>query len=269
MNRIVGVESAYGFGDCVFNVPLIKQLSIMYDHPIGVAVQAQCADAYANIPWISEIVHITNLHEGVTKLQQLGYGKVIQITQNVKFHEFIERHSDHSLIDTPLWTGRQLGLPDFNQKPIFLPTPQEEAISIELGDQLAKPTIAIECIAKSSQSWADSDAINTIVEKYVGTHTILWLSNQGAPQHQNVHDLLQYSRRQILTLLRHCQIFFSVGSGFFCGMLSLPPEHQPRKTVCLWIDEFYKYEKRLNELKWADIIWVHNHHELKAAIDGL
>jgi len=261
MKRIAAVESSHSFGDTLFNVPLIREISNKFSTPIGVAVQPQYADGFHNIPWISEIIHISGMREGIKRLKELGYKFVYQITQNEKFLEFKNNDNTHSLIDTPLWTGRQLQLPDFDQRPIFIPTEDEKAFSDQFASQCTGPTIAIECVAKSGQSWADNNAINMILSKYVNTHKILWLSNQGAPAHPNVNNLLAYSRRQIIMLLRYAQIFFSVGSGFFCSSLALPPIYQPHKIVCLWIDDLYKYEGKVEH--WHNnITWVHNHQEL-------
>lgn len=269
MKRIVGVESSHSFGDTLFNVPLIQQLSQKFSAPVGVAVQPQHADGFHNVPWISEIIHIPGMRHGLPRLKELGYEFVYQITQNEKFVEF-RNHKDenHSLIDTPLWVGRQLGLSDFDQRPMFFPTPEEEAFSNYFAPECSRPTIAVECIAKSGQSWADGDAINMIMNKYANTHKILWLSNQGAPSHPNVDNLLRFSRRQVIMLLRYAQIFFSVGSGFFCSSLALPTAYQPRKIVCLWIDHLYRYEGRVEQ--WhKDITWVHNHSELQSTLQNL
>jgi len=268
MERIVGVESSHGFGDALFNLSLIKALSEHFSCKIGVATQPTCADAFVNIPWISEIIEIPAFWHGMKKLNELGYQRTIQITQNDKFFQFKNHDHNHSLIDTPLWTGRELGLPNFDQHPIFIPTEEEIRISNEYGQTLnGQPTIAIESIAKSGQSWADHNAIKMIIDRYINTHKILWLSNQGAPEHPNVDNLLRYSRRQIIMFLQHCETFFSVGSGFLCGILALPPKEQPKHTVCLWVDDLYKYEYKLNDLQWANIIWVHNHEELSIALN--
>lgn len=259
--REIGVEAAYGFGDNLFNATLIQQLSNQHNCKIDVAVQAQCADAFTNLSCIGEIVHITNLWEGVKKFQDLGYKQVHQLTQNVHFPKFKEQHPEHSLIDTAAWVGRDLGLPTFDQRPTFHPTEAERQVGQNFSS--SQPTIAIESVYKSGQSWADDRAFQMILEKYAG-HRVLWLSNQTPPA--SAIDCSKYTRRELLMTLQHVEVFFSVGSGFFCGSLALPREFQPKKLVCLWLDHYYKYEWRLAELKWLDIVWVHNHAELQAAL---
>lgn len=261
MKREIGVEAALGFGDGLFNVPLIKALSTHYECKIGVAVCSHCKDAFYNLPWVSEIIEIPNIHHGQKKLKELGYNRTIQITQNVKFFEFQQNNPQHSLADTPLSTGHQLEIPTFDQRPIFIP--QDEELS-RTADMLSdRPTIGIEAIYKSAQSWADQRAFEMILDRYPN-HRILWLSNQGAPKDKNnVDDLLRFSRREAIMCLRACDIFFSVGSGFFCSSLALPKIYQSKKIVCLWIDNLYRYEKRLTELRWhANITWVANHKQL-------
>lgn len=256
MERIVGVETAHGFGDCLFNAPLIQALAAKYQCKVGIAVRAHCADAYANQPWVNEIITIAGLHQGHAALE--GYQHRFQLTQNVKFFEFRQHDQHHSLIDTPLVTGRQLGV-SFDQRPLINLTESELAA----GDSIKtdRPIIAVESVFTSGQSWADIRAFEMILERYRDTHTILWLSNSGAPPYAN--DLLRFSRREIIGCLKKADRFFSVGSGFFCASLALPAHLQPREIVCMWIDDFYKYEGRLKQLCWHDNLkWVHSHAEL-------
>jgi len=268
--NVVGVESSHGFGDCLFNVPLIKSISEKHGREVTVAVTPHCADAFINVPWIGEIIHIPSMYHGLEALERLKYRHIYQITQNAKFPAYQQHDQNHSLIDTALCVGRELGLPDFEQRPMFLPTQDELRFGHDYGQLLnGHPTIAVECVAKSAQSWADQEAIQMIVDRFACTHKILWLSNQGAPNHPNVDDLLRYTRRQIIMLLRHCSIFFSVGSGFFCANLALPNEYQAKKVICLWVDDLYKYEYRLAQVQWhKDIVWVHNHQELKKSLES-
>ena len=201
------------------------------------------------------------MNHGLKKLQELGCNPVFQITQNAKFYEFCQQDPTHSLIDTPLWTGRQLGLSDFDQRPVFLPTDDEYASTREIVSN--KPTIAIESVYQSAQSWANNDTIKSILDKYLSTHRILWLSNQEAPNHPNVDNLLRFTRRQAIMCLRACDIFFSVGSGFFCAALALEVYKQPSEIVCLWKDELYRYEGPVTSHNWcSNIIWIHNQNEL-------
>ena len=260
--RQIGVESAHGFGDGLFNVALIRELSQHHNTKIGVAVRPHCKDAFYNLPWVDEIVEIPQMNDGAKVLQNLGYKRTIHITQTVKFFEFRERDTNHSLIDTPLWTGRQLGLPDFDQRPVFYPTSEEMAATdCMMSDQ---PTIAIETVYTSGQSWTKQQDIQLILDKYLSTHRILWLSNSDAPDHPNVDNLLRFSRRQVIMCLRACDVFFSVGSGFFCASLALPSGLQSTRIVCLWQDGFYKYEHPLAVHKWCkDLIWIHNQQELR------
>lgn len=249
---------------------MIHELKKRHNDEIHVAVTPHCKDALYNIPWVDRVIEIPNMWHGISEFKKLQYKHIYQITQNVKFFEFKQTNQNHSLIDTPLSTGLELGLPAFDQRPMFLPTQEELQFGHDYGQLLqGHPTIAVECIAKSAQSWADQIAIDKIVNKYASTHKILWLSNQGTPHHPNVDNLLRYTRRQIIMLLQHCEIFFSVGSGFFCANLALPVNYQAKRVVCLWIDDLYKYENRLVQLQWhKDITWIHNHQELQKIIES-
>jgi hypothetical protein len=264
----IGVEAAYKFGDIVFNIPLIRAIhthlwKTRYKDDVWVATIPPYQDALYNIPWVHKIIDISNMGEGITKLRELGCDPVFQVTQHAKFTEFHFNDPAISLIDTPAMTGRQLGLPEFDQRPIFLPTQFEISSTDSLVSQ--QPTIGIESVYTSWQSWADDKAFAAIVAKYINTHRILWLSNSGAPEHPQIDNLLRFSRRQAIMCLRACDIFFSVGSGFFCASLALPSHWQPKKIVCLWqIDPIAKYEKPIARHKWHnDITWLHNETELQ------
>lgn len=259
----VGVESAHSFGDTLFNAPLVKALSEKYSQKIGVAVRPHCADGYKNLDFVSEIVHINNINEGQKALHAKGYDKVFQITQNSLFFEYKQQDPNHSLIDTPTKRGKELGV-TFDPKPLFKPTDKELEIVKKFKSDI--PTIAIESVYKSAQSWAQKEDIGYIVGKHLGDSQevrILWLSNEGAPRHPQINNMLQYSRRECIMALSACDTFFSVGSGFFCASLALAKELQPKKIVCLWKDDLYRYENRLSKTDWhGDITWVHNRQEL-------
>lgn len=264
----IGVESAHGFGDLCFNLPLMEAIKHRYDDELWVATRQHCRDALYNIPWIDRIVDIRKMGEGQAKLRGLGCDPVFQITQNVRFCEFRERDLDHSLVDTPLLTGRHLGLPDFDQRPIFRPTVDELRNIQSMFSE--EPTIALETVYGSGQSWATSEEFMAIVDKFADSHRILWLSHQGAPDHPKVDDLSRFTRREAIACLRVCEKFFSVGSGFFCAALGLPTHGQPDKIVCLWKDKLYRYEEPLRKHRWhPDITWIHNRRELTRYLRNL
>lgn len=259
----IGVESAHGFGDACFNLPLTKAIAEKYQDEIWVAVRPHCKDAFYNIPWIPKIVEITQMNEGIPKLQNMGCHPTFQITQNIKFFEYRNQDLNHSLIDTPLCVGREIGLPEFDQKPMISLTGHELTTGASMADP--RPTIAIESVYNSAQSWANADIFNIILSKYSKSHRVLWLSNSGAPA--GVDDMLRFSRREAIACLQHCEIFFSVGSGFFCASLALPLHLQPKQIVCLWVDDLYKYENKINEKKWhPNLQWVHNLDELRGVL---
>lgn len=267
-SKKIGVEASHSFGDTVFNVPLIKAIHDHYGHKVTVAVRPQYKDGFYNVPWINKIRTINGMWHGYKMMKDEGYELVFQITQNAKFPEYKKSYPNHSLIDTPLWIGREIGLPDFDQKPMFFPTDKELDNTKEVLNN--KPAIAIECEARSGQSWANGNHINQIVEKYKDTHRILWLSNKGAPKLPCVDDLLRFTRREVIMCLRAADIFFSVGSGFFCASLALPEKWQPKKIVCLWKDNFFKYVDRLNQVKWhKELIWVVKEEQFKNTLKNL
>lgn len=265
--KTVAVESSHAFGDSLFNIPLIKAIHDHYGCKVTVGTREPYRDGFYNIPWIEDIVTIGGMGYGVLWFKNNGYKHVFQITQNAKFPHYKTIDQEHSLIDTPSWVGKELGLPAFDPKPMFIPTTDE--ISNTNSIVTTEPTIAIECEARSGQSWADAADIAAIVDKYRNTHRILWLSNKDAPDLPCVDNLARFTRREVIMCLRAADIFFSVGSGFFCSSLAVPEEFQPKKIVCLWRDQMYKYKDRLNELKWhKDLTWIDGKWDLTNFLRG-
>jgi len=259
----VGIESSHGFGDGLFNVPLVEAISQKHGVPVTVAVSNHCADAFANYPFI-KVLKIAGMNFGMKHFEENEFDYAYQITQNVKFYKFREADPNHSLIDTPKLVGEELGL-TFDQRPLFSPTARE--MEVGAGMSSGMPTIAIESVYKSQQSWAGRRHIEKIFDHFKETHRILWLSNEGAPDHKNVDDMLRLSRRECIMSLQHCEYFFSVGSGFFCASLALPRELQPKNVVCLWTDSLYRYEKVLKEKGWhPEITWINNEQKLEDAL---
>lgn len=267
-NVEVAVESAHSFGDGLFNASLIKAISEKHKSKVTVAVRPHCADAFDNLPFVDKVVIIQEMGEGTQLLANLGYKNVYQITQNIKFMQFKSFDKNHSLVNTPLMTGMQLGIGYFDQRPIFIPS--EKELKAPLKIEHDKPIIAIESVYTSSQSWAKKKHFDTIVEKFQDTHKILWLSNEGCPKNKNIDDMLRFTRRECICCLSLCEYFFSVGSGFFCASLALPKSQQPKNTICLWEDNLYKYKDVLNEKQWnPNITWVEDEQEFLNTITNI
>lgn len=251
----IGLEACYGFGDICLNLPLIQTISAHYGFPVDVAVRADCADAFDNVPFIRHIHHCKNLWEGHAWFKSHKYDVVHQITQNVKFFEF-RQHGPHSLVDTPSATGRQLGLPAFDPRPQIYLRADEIAWADEwMADK--KDYVILEAVYKSGQSWCDERAVRMIINAHRGK--VLWASHTPAPAGSTA---IPASRRHVIACIRHCRKFYSVGSGIFCGALAL--DRKPPIT-CMWIDDLYKYEQHVRP-EWAKITWVHDHEGLASAL---
>lgn len=249
----VGIESCYGFGDGLFNVPLIQAISARYGTRVDVAVRADCADAFENVPAVRQTVHCSGLHDGHATFQRMGYDVTLQITQNVKFFEFREHDPAHSLVHTPSKTGAQLGLQPFNHRPqIYLRQSEKNWAHDWMSDK--RQAVMVEAVFKSGQSWCDAKAVRMIMEANHGKK-VIWASHTTPPAGATP---VPASRRHVIACLPYCSKFYSVGSGFFCASLAL--EEKP-PTTCLWIDDLYKYEQHIPK-EWSDVTWVHSHKEL-------
>ncbi len=262
--RVLGVESCHGFGDSLMNVSFLEAISAKIGSKIGVAVKASCRDAFYNVSCVDEIITIPGFHDGKRAFQSRNYKDSIQITQNHWFPEFKRRDDQHSLLDTASLTALELGYGVIDRRPKFIPTEQELAKTASFIFPPG-PILAIEDAYNSGQSWSGASQTLAILEKYKRTHKIIWLSNSTAPNDPAIIDLSGWTRRELIVALRRVDLFFSVGSGFFIATLALEKQYQPKKVACLWIDEYYRYERRLAELQWhSDITWLHNNQELQS-----
>jgi hypothetical protein len=258
--RAVGIECFHGFGDGLFNAPFLETISRHHNCPVGVATSPHCADAFLNLPWVDEIIHINERDTGDQALKRLNYKTIHKITPSLWFYTFKAQDPNHSLIDTPNRVARELGYPGFDPRPIFRPTAQEMN-TLDLTEDV--PTIAIESVYFSQQSWATDDDFRAILAHYGRTHKIIWLSNRNQPTHPNVYQFSHLSRRCLIMCLARADLFFSVGSGFFCAALALPKNRQPKKTVCLWVDGVYRYKEPLAKAGWNEnICWVDDRQQL-------
>lgn len=270
MRRSLLVELAYGFGDAVFGLPLLKKLSEQNGGPIGVATMPHCVDAFQNVPFIDEIVRINGLNEGHRASKELKYRDYKQITPNVYFFEF-KSDPEHSLIDTPKLIGRKFGIELTDQRPLIYLTDEElHGMRQKYNDGI--PSIAIESHYKSGQSWAGPADFQKIVDKFAKKFRIMMLSPETPlpilpPGSVGFDDMKRWTRRQCLGALSTAEYFFNVGSGFLCASLSFPIELRPKNIYSLWLDSTYKYEKRISELGLADVTWIHNSEELQSQLD--
>ena len=262
----IGVELAYGFGDCLFGVPTIKAIAEEYKCKVDVAVQAQCADAFLNLEFVNNIIHIGSIWDGITKFQELRYNQVYQLTPQTKFAQYKEKNDGFSLIDASKYMAKDYGVELNCQRPIICLTDQEKQDATGFIGRLpkSKPIVAIEGYAKSGQTWADLNHIMKIVDKWRDRASIIWCSHTPSPD--GTINMANYSRRTLIGMLHACDYFYNVGSGFFCASLTL--DNQPKKNVSLWQDHYYKYIGRIAELDWQDITWVQNIVELDAELQS-
>ena len=250
----IGVESAYSFGECLLNLPLIRALSRKYKSKIGVASLPNCKAAFENIPYVSEIVEIPTLGDGENALLKLGYDKCFQITPDVKFFEFRAQNNQHSLVDTPLLTGTQLGCTPFDQRPVFAPTPEEiEKTSMYLCD---RPMIAFDSAAEID-SQTEANVLRSIIESHVNSHIVLWPGETPPFKSDSIFLINDLTPREQILVTRMCTCVYTTGRDFTFACLSLPSKYQPKKVICLWHDEIYNCRNRILQSCWhQDISWL-------------
>lgn len=240
---MIYVESFKSFGDNVFNTPLLKRIADKTGQPITIATHKSCEDAFYNLDFISEIININRLYDGV----KLFGNKTLQITPQAYF-PFEDKRS---LLDTQYYLAEllQLELPD--RRPIINFTQSE--------DTNHNFKIAIESEYFSGQSWAEESDFRMIINTFKA-QKILWCSKTQPPD--GTHALS--TRRETIANLRNIDIFFCVGSGIFCASRNI---HPPKKTYVLWKDELYKYVEFFKRHGWNDVVFLQSREELFALLN--
>lgn len=253
MNKI-GIMCRASFGDCMFNTAAVRAIAEENNSKVSVFTQQQYQDAYANLDFIDLYT------------DQLKFANSCKLSYNFAPCDHFDAIKSHdknfSLVMThwKLAEDNSLIKDKHDLKPIFRPTQAE--INKCASFSKSKPIIAVERAYFSQQSWFDNQAVKLILDKYSSTHEIIWCSNQDYPTDCEVNKLEGFTRRETILLLSQAEIFFTSGSGLFCASIGL--QVRPR-TVCLWKDSYYKYERLFAHQCWA-VNWVHTHVELEGVL---
>ena len=250
------LQCMMSFGDCIVSTPLSHAMALQNtDHTIPIITQAKYADAYTNLPWISKVYN--------TPQELPSEYEILDVTPYNYFWHYKAHNNEFSLIDTIKERAKTIGIELKDQRPIFIPTDKEIETGYKYHQQSTKPILAIESVHYSHESWWNLEATKIIVDHYISKYNIIWLSNSDAPA--SVDNGLRFSRRELLCILNHSNLFYTSGSGFYTAALAI--NTGTAKTICLWIDETYKYEKKINGLGWRPTTWVHNIAELERTLE--
>jgi hypothetical protein len=240
-------ECAYGFGDCLMNVPLLKAYSETMGEKVCVATRSANFDAFYNLDFIETIYPISSLHEGrsVAVRENLRY---VQATQHHCFNRYRAMDPHHSLVDTPKVTGEFLNV-HFDNKPIIIPTEEELAKTEELAGDV--PVVALEADCNSSQAWSTVKDYREFCRKRLGPqYKLLWLSLVPKPDLDYVDGMERFTRRECIAALRHCDLLITTGSGICVGAFGLERKMQPKKIIMTFKssdNSRYKIVEKLNE----------------------
>jgi len=256
------IESCFGFGDCLFNIPLIEKIAETED--VAVATMSHCKDAFENIDCIQELV-ITN---SLNRFSSLGFGEkeakkrgwdYLQITQCVRFPQIKSQNPNHSLVHTAKYIGETMGL-EIDPKPVFRPT-QKELDATQFLSEESRPIIAIESDYRSGQSWLNFNHLQKIVDLYGDTYKILWLSNDNPLIHPSVDNMSRFTIRECITSLRFCETLFTACSGFHVASLALPYSMQPDNVLCGFdwdAEKKFTVQNVVSKHRWnKNLIWSH------------
>ena len=256
----IGIESCYGFGDCLMNAAVIKKLTeFVAPDQIDVAVGEGHQDAFYNIPNVNIIPlkGFRPLGKGMEYFKNNDYQIYFQMTQHVTWN-----------MTTPLWTTPCLNARNFCIEygdatwcdwetvghfleefffaglipatpkilpPIFIPT-QEEIANAVLKVNLEKPMIAIETGFTSNQSWLDDSTVRMIYDHYKYSHEVLFVSKDN----EFCSKLNGLTRRECVILLSYCEKFFNTCSGFFVASLSESIKSSHLQNICMITEEAFK-----------------------------
>lgn len=266
------VEAAGHWGDNLFNTPLIAALSRHYGVPVDVATLPDYRDAFENLPFVGQIFDMSDkrqlslveevslLGSGVMHWKQRGNGPVYPITQFSTHELFLDREGDPpGLFGIPTAIGRQLGLPEFDPRPILNFTVDERKAS----EAIPEGTVAVETGFLFQQSWVWNEVWQYLLEE-IKNRPVLCLSRE-API--NGFLRLDLTRRELLCGLHRCHAFVTTGSGFFCGSIGvqyrgpvlglLRPGRATLETVAV------------QQRQWLNAEWCYDFSEFKTALQRL
>lgn len=245
---LIGIECNHGFGDALMCMPLIE--AICKKEGKQAVISTQNIDAFINAPFVHAVIKGNGyLHGESTIRSRYRIDKFYQFTPQAYWDEF-NKVEKCSLLDIPMKIGKLHNI-KFNKKLKIFLTDEEKNIQFEKRSK----SIFIEAEHHSGQSWSIFGDFHDII-KNNPNYTFYWLSNrQPHFEFDNLKMLYKkYTRRECISLIRHADMFISVGSGIFCG--SVAADISDVKTLMLWKDEIYNYIDVISEEKWFDdITW--------------
>lgn len=246
----IGIESCYGFGDCLMNAGAIHKIFQHVEETVDVAVGECHKDAFYNIPNVNIIPlkGFRPLGKGMEYFENNDYDLSFQMTQHATWnpHQSFglwatpHRHAVN-ICETLVYCGLLDPMDadelceDFSvaevATPLFIPTEKEISnvasfVSLKLR---SKPIIAIETGFTSNQSWLDIPTTQLIHDHYSDSHEVLFVSKDNGFSKK----LDGLTRRECIVLLGYCEKFFNTCSGFFVASLSDPIKFPKLENVCM------------------------------------
>jgi hypothetical protein len=247
---LLGIECNHGFGDAVMCVPLIE--AICRRENKQAVVYTKNLDAFANAPFIHDIIKSSGFQLGESTIRsKYDIDRFYQLTPQAYWDKFNEPGAI-SLLEMPYRIGQSYYDDlEFNRKMKIYLTEGEKNLKFDKHGR----TVFIEAEHHSGQSWSIFGDFHDIIKNNPDC-TFYWLSSrQPHFEFSNLKMLYKnYTRRECISLIRHADLFISVGSGIFCGCIGADISHV--KTLMLWTDTVYKYIETISRERWFDdITW--------------
>jgi hypothetical protein len=250
-NRLIGIECNHGFGDCIICMPLIEALCKKHD--CKAVISTINGDAFINVPFVEKVVMNTkfgNGHSTIKSLYQIE--EFYQVTPEYHFYKITNEHDRVSLLNLPIEIGKKFDV-EFDNIPKIYLTEQENEVKLDKSVR----NVLIEAEYYSSQSWSNFNDFENLIKnnRNVNFH---WLSikNPEFSYENIILSSLRHTRRECISMIKDADLFISVGSGIFCGMIG--NNIRNIKTVMLWNDYLYKYKKVLSDRGFNNITWIDN-----------
>lgn len=246
----IGIESCYGFGDCLMNAGVIHKIFQCVEGTVDVAVGECHKDAFYNIPNVNIIPlkGFRPLGKGMEYFENNDYDLSFQMTQHASWNP----HQSFGLWATPhrhavnicaslTYSGlldpaksREMSLQFWSKEtatPLFIPTEKEISnvasfVSLRLR---GKPLVAIETGFSSNQSWLTPSTARILYDHYSDSHEVLFVSKDNGFSKK----LDGLTRRECIVLLSYCEKFFNTCSGFFVASMSDPIKFPKLENICM------------------------------------
>lgn len=260
---LIGIECSHGFGDCMICMSLIEALCKKENKKC--VISTRNPDAFLNAPFVEKVIKNDSYPNGESVIRSsYDITNFYQVTPYGYFGDFRRQNGGLSLLECPIEIGKKFDVEFDNNPKIYL---TEEELNVKLENKKRK-NIIIEAEHRSGQSWSIFEDFYDIIKNNQDCQFYWACLKQPHYKFDNLENIsAKYTRRECISLIRHADLFISVGSGIFCGMLGAWIKNV--KTLMLWRDLAFTYKMVIREKNMIkDVLWFDDRGSWKEYVNN-